>query len=198
MGFYKRRLRDVDGVLGQSGAVSVAQRVSSDLRLNPHLHTIVLDGVFVADNGSPVFHPLTHLDDSDLANLLQVIRVRLVNFLLSRGIIESHHEPTLLDDDFAEREPALARLAAAAVAGLLPAGPDRRQRQPIALHGQPGVDITGPLSVTEMGFSSSLGSAPSLSPRALLRNSRCGIQVTPASRASTATKSRRGLDAFAP
>ena len=86
MGFYKRRLRDVDGVLGQSGAVSVAQRVSSDLRLNPHLHTIVLDGVFVADNGSPVFHPLTHLDDSDLANLLQVIRVRLVNFLLRRGV----------------------------------------------------------------------------------------------------------------
>ena len=58
--------------------------------------------------------------------------MRLVNFLLSRGIIESHHEPTLLDDDFAEREPALARLAAAAVAGLLPAGPDVRQRQPIA------------------------------------------------------------------
>jgi hypothetical protein len=39
------------------------------------------------------------------------------------------------------------------VAGLLPAGPDVRQRQPIALRGQPGVDITGLLSVTEMGFS---------------------------------------------
>jgi hypothetical protein len=113
----------------------------------------LLDGVFVADNGSPVFHPLTYLDDSDLADLLQVIRVRLVNFLMSRGIIESHHELTLLDDDFAEREPALAQLAAAAVAGLLPAGPDVRQRQPIALRGQPGVDITGLLSVTEMGFS---------------------------------------------
>jgi hypothetical protein len=88
--------------------------------------------------------------------------VRLVNFLLRRGImvlrpllgvVESHHELTLLDDDFAEREPALTQLAAAAVTGLLPAGPDVRQRQPIALHGQPGVDITGPLSVTEMGFS---------------------------------------------
>jgi hypothetical protein len=40
-----------------------------------------------------------------------------------------------------------------AVAGLLPAGLDVRQRQPIALRGQPGVDVTGPLSVTEMGFS---------------------------------------------
>ena len=153
LGFYKRRMRDVDGVPGQGGAVSVVQRVNSDLRLNPHLHAILLDGVFVSDNGSPVFHPLPRLDDSDLADLLQVIRVRLVNFLLRRGVVESRHELTLLDDDFAEREPALAQLAAAAVAGLLPAGPDVRQRQPIALRGQPGIEVTGALSVAEMGFS---------------------------------------------
>jgi len=60
LGFYRQRMRDVDGVVGQSGAVSVVQRVSSDLRLNPHLHAIVLDGVFATDNGSPVFHPLLH------------------------------------------------------------------------------------------------------------------------------------------
>jgi len=76
-------MRDIEGVVGQSGAVSVVQRVSSDLKLNPHLHTILLDGVFVADDGSPVFHPLPQLHDSDLADLLQVIRVRLVNFLLA-------------------------------------------------------------------------------------------------------------------
>jgi hypothetical protein len=52
LGFYKRRMRDVDGVLGQSGAVSVVQRTSSDLRLNPHLHAILLDGVFVADSAT--------------------------------------------------------------------------------------------------------------------------------------------------
>jgi len=138
------------------------QRVSSDLKLNPHLHTILLDGVFVADDGSPVFHPLPQLHDSDLADLLQVIRVRLVNFLLRRGIIESRQELTLLDDaeewlknhdDFADHEPALAQLAAAAVTGLSPAGPELRQKPPITLRGEPGVDITAPLSVTEMGFS---------------------------------------------
>ena len=94
-----------------------------------------------------------HLDDSDLADLLQVIRVRVLGFLERKGIIESRHELTLLDDDFAERDPALAQLAAAAVSGLLPAGPDIRQRPAIALRGQPGLDITGPLSVTEMGLS---------------------------------------------
>ena len=152
LGFYKRRLRDTHGVVGQSGAVSVVQRVNSDLRLNPHLHAILLDGVF-ANSGSPVFHPLPYLDDSDLADLLQVIRVRLLNFLQRRGVIESRDELRLVDDDFAERDPALAQLAAAAVTGLLPAGPDVRQRPPIALRGQPGIEVTGPLSVAEMGFS---------------------------------------------
>jgi Putative transposase/Transposase zinc-binding domain len=152
LGFYKRRMRDEEGLAGQSGAVSVVQRVNSDLRLNPHLHAILLDGVFV-NNGSPVFHPLTELDDSDLADLLQVIRVRVLGFLERKGIVESRHELTLLDDDFAERDPALAQLAVAAVAGLLPAGPDVRQRPPIALRGQPGIEVTGPLSVAEMGFS---------------------------------------------
>jgi hypothetical protein len=161
LGFYKRRMRDVDNVVGQSGAVSVVQRVSSDLRLNPHPHSIVLDGVFVPDDGSPVFHPLLLLDDSDLADVLQVIRVRLVNFLERRGIIESRHDLTLLDDDFAEREPALAQLAAAAVTGLAPAGPEMRSRQPIALRGQPGVEVTAPLSVTEMGFSLHAGTTAS-------------------------------------
>ena len=145
LGFYKRRMRDVDGVVGQSGAVSVVQRTNSDLRLNPHLHAILLDGVFVANNGSTVFHPLPRLDDSDLADLLQVIRVRLMSFLLRRGVVESRQELTLLNDDFAEREPALAQLAAAAVCRLLPAGPDLRQREPIALRGEPGVEVTAPL-----------------------------------------------------
>jgi len=51
------------------------------------------------------------------------------------------------------REPALAQLASAAVTGLAPAGPEMRSRQPVALRGQPGVEVTAPLSVTEMGFS---------------------------------------------
>ena len=157
-----------------------SQRVSSDLRLNPHIHSIVLDGVFVPDGGTPVFHPLPPLDTSDLADVLQVIRVRIIKFLERKGVmvlrpllgvVESRHELTLLDDaeewwsfdhssasskdhdGFAEREPALAQLAAAAVTGLAPAGPEMRSRQPIALRGQPGVEVTASLSVTEMGFS---------------------------------------------
>jgi len=154
LGFYRRRMRDVGGVLGRSGAVTVVQRTNADLRLNPHFHGILLDGVFAAgDDATPVFHPLPSLDTQDVADLLQVIRVRVLNLLERRGVIEDRAELTLLDDGFAEREPALAQLAAAAVSGLAPAGPELRQRPAIALRGQLGVEVAGPLCVTELGFS---------------------------------------------
>jgi hypothetical protein len=53
---------------GQSGAVTVVQRVSSDLRLNPHCHSIVLGGVFVPkEDGTLAFHRLPALSNIDVA-----------------------------------------------------------------------------------------------------------------------------------
>jgi hypothetical protein len=43
LAFYKRRLAEEYGMQGQSGAVLVMQRTSSDLRLNPHVRAIDLD-----------------------------------------------------------------------------------------------------------------------------------------------------------
>ena len=59
---------------GQSGAVTVVQRVSADLKLHPHLHAVVLDRVFVAGagDGKPVFHALPRISDVAVADLLQV------------------------------------------------------------------------------------------------------------------------------
>jgi hypothetical protein len=154
LGFYRRRMRDEAGAVGRSGAVSVVQRASADLRLNPHWHVIFLDGVFAPDGqGALVFHQLRNLDNSPLADLLQVIRVRVLGYLERRGVIENRAELTVLDGDFCEREPALAQLAAAAVSGLTPAGPEQRCRPPIALRGQLGVQVSAALSVAELGFS---------------------------------------------
>jgi hypothetical protein len=158
LGFYRRKM----GALGitasprKSGAVTVVQRTSADLRLNPHLHTLALDGVFVpGEDGTPVFQPLPRLESTDVADLLQVVRVRLLAFLIRRGVIEDDDALTVLPDALAEREPALAQLAAAAVSGLPPAGPERRDRPlgPVALRGHPGVEMTGPLAAVELGFS---------------------------------------------
>jgi Putative transposase len=44
---------------GESGAVTVIHRANSDLRLNPQLHTIFLDGVYAPDRDGKgqMFHP---------------------------------------------------------------------------------------------------------------------------------------------
>ena len=44
LGFYRRRLRELGYGSGISGAVTVVQRTNADLPLNPHLHSVVLDG----------------------------------------------------------------------------------------------------------------------------------------------------------
>ena len=140
---------------GCSGAVMVVQRNNADLKLNPHLHAIFVDGVFATvPESTPVFHALPRLSTEEVGDLLQVVRARVLAHLVRRGIIEPGSELTVLEDGFAEREPALAQLAAAAVSGLAPAGPELRRRpEPVALRGHPGVEVTAPLSVTEFGFS---------------------------------------------
>jgi hypothetical protein len=153
--WYRRRMADADTQGGRSGAFTVVQRTSSDLKLNPHLHAVFLDGVFVLNGeGRPVFHPLPRLSTSEVADLLQVVRVRVLRYLEQQGVVQTGADVTVLDDDLAQREPALAQLAAAAVAGLPPAGPDLRRRPcAIPLPGRPGVEVMAPLSVTELGFS---------------------------------------------
>lgn len=159
LGFYSRRLHalGLTESRGKGGAVTVVQRTSADLRANPHLHSVVLDGVFVADpGGSPVFHPMPRLDDQGVADLLQVVRARLLRLFVRRGVVALDDDAlTVLPDGLAEREPALARLAVAAVSGLAPAGPERRDRatEPLRLRRSLGVQSTGPLCASELGFS---------------------------------------------
>lgn len=179
LGFYRRTMRDVYRAgKGESGAITVVQRVSSDLRLNPHLHLLALDGVFVeADDGQLAFHQLPSLDNSDVADLLHTARVRILAFLERRGVIERGPDPRLADDGFAEREPELAALATAAVAGNPPAGPEHRQRPPIALPEHGERSVSG-LSAREDGFSvHAATTAPAGDPRA--RETLCKYVLRP-------------------
>ena len=122
----------------QSGTITVVQRKSSDLRLNPHLHIVALDGVFAEEQDGPArFVQLPELTFLDVAEALSAIRSRVVRLLVRRGVLETRMTGELefaySDDD--ERAPALAQLMAAAVSGLPPcrlgmppAGPERRER----------------------------------------------------------------------
>jgi hypothetical protein len=157
LGWYRRHLRVGTRERVESGAVVAVQRASSDLKLNPHLHVVFLDGVYAASaDGSLAFRALPRLSTTDVADALQIARARILRYLERRGVIHIDADADVLrvDDDLAEREPALAQLAAAAVSGLAPAGPELRRRPvELAFDGRPGVVITAPLSVRELGFS---------------------------------------------
>ena len=60
-GFYAERAAR-EGALGaKTGAVTVVQRTSSDLRLNPHLHLVALDGAWHDQGGELSWQGLGHL-----------------------------------------------------------------------------------------------------------------------------------------
>ena len=61
LAFYTRRMA-LEGIAGgQSGAVVVVQRTSSDQKRNPHLHVVFLDGVYRAQREHVLFLELPHL-----------------------------------------------------------------------------------------------------------------------------------------
>ncbi len=104
----------------QSGTVTAVQRVNSDFKLNPHLHIIALDGVFVEqlDGAPPEFRQLPHLTSSEVADLVTTIRIRVLALLTRRGLIEYRTDQlVLLPDERAEDEPVLAQVTPAARAG---------------------------------------------------------------------------------
>ena len=109
LAWYRRRLRTNTRERAESGAVVVVQRASSDLKLNPHLHVVFLDGVYVAAaDGGLAFPSLPHLSTTDVADALQVARARILRYLERRAVIRVDDDALSVDDELAELEPALA------------------------------------------------------------------------------------------
>jgi len=101
LAFYKKRS-------GRSGCVAVVQRTSSDLKLNPHVHAVFLDGGYVGEG----FEPLGHLRGQEVAEVLAKAR-RRIERVLARA---------------AEREGDESELALlTSVSGTPPAGPALRR-----------------------------------------------------------------------
>jgi hypothetical protein len=135
-GWYQRRhaLRGLPP--GEAAAVTVIQRANSDLRLNPHLHTIFLDGVYSPDGDGKgrMFHPAPAPTQEDIEQLVQGASKRILRFLQRRGVITLVTAPgdgevtVVADETMGEKDPLLARLLAAATAGAAPAGPTNKRK----------------------------------------------------------------------
>jgi hypothetical protein len=91
-------------------------------------HAILLDGVFAsAKNGALEFHPPQSLSTAELADLLQVVRVRVLGWLCRRGSSKTAHSwpsSTRRSLSGSRRWPPWR----AAVSGLAPASSTRSMR----------------------------------------------------------------------
>jgi len=160
-GWYRQRQADRGLAGGQCGAVTVIQRGSSDLRLNPHFHAVFLDGVYLAgaDGAAPLFHPAPAPTQEDVEAVVERARRRILRLLVRRGIVTVIAAPgegeldVRTDDGGIERDPLLAHLLAASAAGAPPAGPANK-RAPVRLGVDPAArpERRGRLVAQDCGF----------------------------------------------
>ena len=116
--FYAARAAR-DGAGGaKTGSVTVLQRTSSDLRLNPHLHVVVLDGAWYEEGDELCWVGLGHLGTSEVGAVLESTVRRFERHLRRSGLLR------LEEDDPDVPEDPESNLAASAVLGQAPpAGP---------------------------------------------------------------------------
>ena len=134
--WYRARHTERGLPAGATGAVTAIQRANSDLRLNPHFHTLFLDGVYAPDRDGRgrMFHPAPGPRQQDIERLVERASLRILRFLQRRGAITlvatpGDGEATLVPDEtMGEQDPLLATLLVAATAGAAPAGPATKRR----------------------------------------------------------------------
>jgi hypothetical protein len=104
----------------KSGVITAVQRTSSDLRLNPHLHMIALDGTWREQDGELAWEGLGHLGTSEVGEVLGRLVRRLERHLRRNGQLRTLEDE---GEECGESDPE-GNLAASAVFGQAPpAGP---------------------------------------------------------------------------
>jgi hypothetical protein len=76
----------------KTGAVTAVQRTSSDMRLNPHLHTIALDGAWYEQGSRLVFTGLGHLKTGEVGGVLEHAVRRIEKHLDRRGLLGTRND----------------------------------------------------------------------------------------------------------
>jgi hypothetical protein len=111
----------------------VVQRTSSDLRLNPHLHLVALDGACHEQDAELVWHALGHLKTSEVGEVLERTVRRIEKHLCRHGLLVD--DDGVLPDAEGDADPE-SNLAASAVSGQAPpAGPQwKHGLQPLEAH----------------------------------------------------------------
>ena len=117
---YRRRAKRELGLDSQRGAhtgtVTFIQRFDSALRLTPHAHTLVLDGVYVRTSDGPLqFHALPAPTHAEVSEVARRTAARIERLLGQRG--EQLEQGDSGYDELADHQPVLAACYRAATAG---------------------------------------------------------------------------------
>jgi hypothetical protein len=111
----------------QCGAVTFIQRFGSALNLNLHLHALVFDGVYAADeDGRPQFQVLPSPDTEEIARLAEFLAECIPRFLKSCGL--GPYSRPEESDPLSCDQPWLAGIYAASVLGRVAFGPHAGRR----------------------------------------------------------------------
>jgi hypothetical protein len=121
---HRRRAKQVHGLRnGQCAAVTFIQRFGSALNLTPHLHSLVLDGVYPGPAHAPgAFLPLPPPETEDVARVMAGTARRVMRLVESRGQRDD------LDDRMAQDDPLLTTLMAASIQSRIATGPEAGHR----------------------------------------------------------------------
>jgi hypothetical protein len=128
--------------------VTFVQRFGSSLNVNPHVHVLMLDGVYVDGDEGPRFVPAPPLTDDDVQQIVQTSARRIIRLCARRGLLDDSPMDPLND-----QAPVLAAIIAASVRGLIATGERAGQRLRRVLRDPAAGVRTGPLCLPPRGFS---------------------------------------------
>lgn len=124
MHWYKLRAKRVLGLRSvnqaHTGAVTLLQRFDSALRLNPHAHTLLLDGVYIQDKTTHelVFHELPEPSHTEVEQVTSRIAKQCEKVLLKHGRYFDEDSSEINEDQLCLDHPALSACYHASASGL--------------------------------------------------------------------------------
>ena len=146
--WYRRQAQAMGHDRARWGSVTFVQRFGSSLNLNPHVHVLMLDGVYVDGEEAPVFAAAPPLSDQAVQQIVETSARRIIRLCTKRGLLDD-----TAADPLADEEPVLAALTAASVRGLIATGARAGQRWRRALR-DPAIGVrTASLCFASRGFS---------------------------------------------
>ena len=124
----RRRAHELLGLKSsQCGAVTFVQRFNDALNLALHFHSLVIEGVYAADdNGKPEFHELPPPEDGDVARVATLVAKRVESLMKRRGL-GPDDDPDAADA-LSRDHPGLAAIYSASVRSRIASGPNAGNR----------------------------------------------------------------------